>query len=94
MAAGVLGRPHGDHPMTSPPNPISPEGGVSETVRAHVQQFYDPAYCGFCAKHEREVFFLVQGPTTAICDECIELSAEIIAKMRTKPEANETNHDL
>ena len=57
---------------------------MSETVRVPIQRFYDPSYCGFCVKHESEVFFLVQGPVAAICDECIELSADIIALKRAE----------
>lgn len=33
----------------------------------------DRNYCGFCGKHEREVGRLIDGPTVAICNECIEL---------------------
>jgi ATP-dependent protease Clp ATPase subunit len=30
-------------------------------------------YCGFCGKHQREVERLIEGPTTAACNECIDL---------------------
>jgi ATP-dependent Clp protease ATP-binding subunit ClpX len=30
-------------------------------------------YCGFCGKNRDEVERLIEGPTTAICNECIEL---------------------
>ncbi len=30
-------------------------------------------YCGFCGKHEGEVERLIDGPTVAICDQCIIL---------------------
>ena len=30
-------------------------------------------YCGFCGKHEKEIFRLIDGPTVAICNECIVL---------------------
>jgi ATP-dependent Clp protease ATP-binding subunit ClpX len=30
-------------------------------------------YCGFCGKHQQEVERLIDGPTVAICNECIVL---------------------
>ena len=30
-------------------------------------------YCGFCGKHQMEVERLIDGPTVAICNECIVL---------------------
>jgi ATP-dependent Clp protease ATP-binding subunit ClpX len=35
--------------------------------------------CSFCGKSERQVEQLVRGPDAYICDECIDLSREIIA---------------
>jgi hypothetical protein len=34
-------------------------------------------YCSFCGKSQREVTQLVAGPTVFICDECIDLCADI-----------------
>jgi ATP-dependent Clp protease ATP-binding subunit ClpX len=55
----------------------------------------DPAatyYCSFCGKNETEVFKLVAGPMTFICDECVELCSEIIRadKQRIKDEQQES----
>lgn len=37
--------------------------------------------CDFCGKNELEVFRLIQGRNKVyICDECIQLSSEIILK--------------
>ncbi len=36
--------------------------------------------CSFCGKNQREVKTLIAGPTVYICDECIELSNDIIAE--------------
>ncbi|MDR0633198.1 MAG: ATP-dependent Clp protease ATP-binding subunit ClpX [Holosporales bacterium] len=35
-------------------------------------------YCSFCGKSQREVKKLIAGPSSFICDECIELCASII----------------
>lgn len=37
-------------------------------------------HCGFCGKHEREVERLIDGPETAICNECIELMHGMLSK--------------
>ena len=35
-------------------------------------------YCSFCGKSQHEVLKLIAGPKVCICDECIDLSVEII----------------
>jgi ATP-dependent protease Clp ATPase subunit len=30
-------------------------------------------WCGFCGKNNKEIARLIDGPTTAICNECIDL---------------------
>ena len=37
-------------------------------------------YCHFCGKSQKEVSKLIAGPMVYICDECIELSAQIITE--------------
>ena len=34
-------------------------------------------YCSFCGKNQHEVKKLICGPTVFICDECVELCADI-----------------
>jgi ATP-dependent Clp protease ATP-binding subunit ClpX len=41
--------------------------------------------CSFCGKHQRQVKKLIAGPGVYICNECIDLCVEIIAKERPKP---------
>jgi hypothetical protein len=36
--------------------------------------------CSFCAKDQEHVKKIVAGPNAFICDECVELSAHIIAE--------------
>jgi ATP-dependent Clp protease ATP-binding subunit ClpX len=36
--------------------------------------------CSFCRKDQNEVAKLIAGPRACICDECVELCSEIIAK--------------
>jgi ATP-dependent Clp protease ATP-binding subunit ClpX len=41
--------------------------------------------CSFCAKSQVEVKTLVAGPGLFICDECVDLCREIIAREAVKP---------
>jgi ATP-dependent Clp protease ATP-binding subunit ClpX len=41
--------------------------------------------CSFCGKHQRRVNKLIAGPGVYICNECVELCVQIIAKERPKP---------
>ena len=41
--------------------------------------------CSFCGKHQRQVNKLIAGPDVYICNECVDLCVEIIAKERPKP---------
>ena len=43
--------------------------------------------CSFCGKSQREVKKMIAGPTVYICDECIELSNDIIAEEYGREEA-------
>ncbi len=50
--------------------------------------------CSFCNKHQKDVRWLVLGPeikrvnvtlfSISICDECVDLAAEIVAEERAK----------
>src|SRR5258705_7123107 len=37
-------------------------------------------YCSFCGKNQHQVRKLIAGPTVFICDECVELSKDIIGE--------------
>jgi len=41
-------------------------------------------FCSFCGKSQHELFVLITGPTCAICDECVELCAEIVIGERNE----------
>ena len=43
--------------------------------------------CSFCGKAQTEVKTLIAGPGVFICDECVQLSQEIIAKKAENQEA-------
>jgi ATP-dependent Clp protease ATP-binding subunit ClpX len=43
--------------------------------------------CSFCGKTQHEVKQLIAGPTVFICDECVDLCADIIAEKRSKSRA-------
>ena len=37
-------------------------------------------FCSFCGKNQKEVAKLIAGPNVYICNECVQLCSEIIAK--------------
>ncbi len=41
-----------------------------------------PLRCSFCGKDQHQVERLIAGPAVYICDECVELCAEILAEER------------
>ena len=56
-------------------------GTLSAALHSHVAAREDRAdvqSCSFCGKRQREVRFLVQGPMSCICEECVALCAEIL----------------
>ena len=40
--------------------------------------------CSFCGKSQKQVTKLVAGPGVYICDQCVDLCVQIIAKERPK----------
>ncbi|MCX7338228.1 MAG: ATP-dependent Clp protease ATP-binding subunit ClpX [Alphaproteobacteria bacterium] len=51
----------------------------------------DTLYCSFCGKSQHEVRKLIAGPTVFVCDECVELCADIIREENRT--AKLTTHD-
>lgn len=45
-------------------------------------------YCDFCAKGQGEVDHLVAGPVAHICNECVELAADVFADKRNAAKAH------
>jgi len=45
-------------------------------------------YCDFCGKRQEQVQLLMVGPRADICDECIDLCAEIVAEKRARGNPN------
>ncbi|UXS71692.1 hypothetical protein FY145_01150 [Agrobacterium tumefaciens] len=41
-------------------------------------------YCSFCGKSQHDVKKLIAGPTAFICDECVEVSMNIILEANIK----------
>src|SRR5690242_6832496 len=59
--------------------------GVPEPVASGVEHVrIDPQmeefHCSFCGKQRREVRKLISGPRVFICDECVTLCNDILAK--------------
>ncbi len=44
----------------------------------------DAYSCSFCGKRQEDAFLLVSGPACFICDECIDLCAEVLAERRAE----------
>ena len=42
-------------------------------------------FCSFCGKNQKEVTKLIAGPSVYICDECVQLCNEIMAKESGPP---------
>ncbi len=47
---------------------------------------HDNLFCSFCGKNQKEVKKLIAGPAVYICDECIQLCAEIIGEENEEDE--------
>jgi hypothetical protein len=45
-----------------------------------VRQDSRVVHCSFCAKSQKEVIRIVQGPTASICDACAEICVEVMAE--------------
>ena len=41
-------------------------------------------YCSFCGKSQHEIRKLIAGPSVFICDECVEISMEILLVERNQ----------
>jgi hypothetical protein len=55
--------------------PASDERSISVAARN------EPAktlYCSFCGKSQHEVRKLIRGPTSLICDECVDICTEVV----------------
>ena len=49
-------------------------------------------FCSFCGKGQQEVRKLIAGPNVYMCDECVNLSVEIIRQENNTAKKNPTNH--
>ncbi len=49
--------------------------------------------CSFCGKGQREVRKLIAGPSVYICDECVRLTFDILAKGESPPSQCSFCHD-
>src|SRR3954449_4648902 len=55
-----------------------PRGGDMSRKDSH---HHGNLSCSFCGKGQREVGKLIAGPTVYICDECIKVCSDILAKL-------------
>ncbi|NTB01089.1 hypothetical protein G6L70_02320 [Agrobacterium tumefaciens] len=46
-------------------------------------------YCSFCAKSEHDVKMLIAGPSSFICDECVESCMHVVIKKNIEARAAE-----
>ena len=59
--------------------------GVELVIAASARKPTTALRCSFCGKHQRQVNKLIAGPDVYICNECVDLCVQIIAKERPKP---------
>src|SRR4029079_1751761 len=57
-----------------------PKGAWRRALRVQYSSLMDDFHCSFCGKRRREVRKLISGPRVFICDECVALCNDIIAK--------------
>jgi ClpX C4-type zinc finger len=58
---------------------------VETTKRAHRE-----IHCSFCGKSQVDVDMIVAGPGVTICNECVELAANVISENRGRPTSPQT----
>jgi ATP-dependent Clp protease ATP-binding subunit ClpX len=51
-------------------------------------------FCSFCGKSQKDVKKLIAGPTSYICDECIELCNDIIAEEYEREELSRSRSEI
>ena len=54
----------------------------------------DDLLCSFCGKSQKDVKKLIAGPTSFICDECVELCNDIIAEEYEREELSRSRSDI
>lgn len=55
-----------------------------EAIRAKAKP---TLYCSFCSKSQHDVKKLIAGPSSFICDECVELCMQIIIEQNIRARA-------
>lgn len=58
---------------------------IDEAIGALIHRI---TICSFCMKSRKQVKVLIAGPTTFICNECIELCSKLVEE-KLKPQAEE-----
>ncbi|MCB5205397.1 hypothetical protein LH464_23330 [Neorhizobium sp. T786] len=51
-------------------------------------------FCSFCDKSTNDVATMIAGPTTFICDECIELCLSMMTEAAAKADAEQQDKDV
>ena len=51
-------------------------------------------FCSFCGKSQKDVKKLIAGPTSFICDECVQLCNDIIAEEYEREELSRSRSDI
>jgi ATP-dependent Clp protease ATP-binding subunit ClpX len=51
-------------------------------------------HCSFCGKSHEEVSKLIAGPKVHICDECVNICNDLLAKESAKPLQSRVEHNL
>ena len=47
-----------------------------------MNQKHSKDYCGFCGLDRQNVLVLIEGPCVCVCNECVELLAEMVEQKK------------
>ena len=64
---------------------VTDRNGRKATITTQLRHSGEIRVCSFCGKDEGEVLRLIEGPGVAICDECVDVCAEIVGRARADP---------
>ena len=69
-----------DEAMAAQMETLKLQQRVRATMPGYKEEKEGALYCSFCGKSQYEVVKLISGPSVWICNECVELSVDIIGK--------------
>jgi hypothetical protein len=91
--SGFSGRIHKEQTILYPDaDEAASEAGFAEWAERWIGEIAADARsdrrCSFCGKGDEEVRRLIAGPTTYICDECVDICSAILRDIQERERAN------